>query len=72
MAGDLEGVSEIVAPFAGADGYFLHKDANIAPTFIEYLRRSFEWGGFPGFANVPEELRPTEMLDYLREGLLPI
>ena len=40
--------------------------------FVTYLRRSFEWGGFPGFANVPEELRPTEMLDYLREGLLPI
>jgi len=40
--------------------------------FVQYLRRSFEWGGFPGFANVPEELRPTEMLNYLREGLLPI
>ena len=40
--------------------------------FVTYLRRSFEWGGFPGFANVPEELRPTEMLNYLREGLLPI
>jgi len=40
--------------------------------FVRYLRRSFAWGGFPGFANVPEELRPTEMLDYLREGLLPI
>jgi len=41
-------------------------------TFVQYLRRSFEWGGFPGFAKVPEELRPTEMLNYLREGLLPI
>ncbi len=45
---------------------------NIAPTVVGYLRKCFEWGGFPGFANVPEELRPTEMLNYLREGLLPI
>lgn len=40
--------------------------------FVSYLRRSLEWGGFPGFADVEESLRPTEMLEYLKEGLLPI
>ena len=70
--GDVAGDSEILVPDLRADGSFVSPELNIAPTFVGYLRRSFEWGGFPGFANVPEELRPTEMLNYLREGLLPI
>jgi hypothetical protein len=41
-------------------------------TFVQYLRRSFRWGGFPGFADVDESLRPTAMLAQLTEGLLSI
>jgi len=70
--GSIRGSSEIICPSSTADGFFREPKLNIAPTFIEYLRRSFEWGGFPGFANLSEELRPIEMLNYLREGLLPI
>jgi hypothetical protein len=40
--------------------------------FVQYLRRSFRWGGFPGFANVDENLRPAAMLAQLTAGLLPI
>jgi len=77
-AGDcnIDGGDSMIIPSVGFDA-----EINQSPTssqmvrsefFVRYLRRSFAWGGFPGFANVPEELRPTEMLDYLREGLLPI
>ena len=64
---------ELVIEGLTADAWFLCEQYRWRrETFVQYLRRSFEWGGFPGFANVPEELRPTEMLDYLRKGLLPI
>jgi len=59
-------------PNPQADGMMYYRGGKNIEYFVQYLRRSFEWGGFPGFANVPEELRPTEMLNYLREGLLPI
>ena len=50
----------------------LVKDEKREQFFVDHLKTAFQWGGFPGFADVPEELRPTEMLNYLREGLLPI
>ena len=37
-------------------------------TFVEYLRWSFEWGGFPGWEN--EKNRPEKELAILRDGLL--
>ena len=39
-------------------------------TFVEYIRKSFEWGGFPGWERYPD--RPEAELSFLREGLLPI
>jgi hypothetical protein len=39
-------------------------------TFVEYLRLSFQWGGFPGWENY--ENRPEKELAFLREGLLPL
>jgi len=70
--GEIRGYSEIVAPARTVDGVFRQPSKNIAPTFIGHLRKTFAWGGFPGFSVLSERLRPIEMLDYLREGLLPI
>ena len=39
-------------------------------TFVEYLRLSFRWGGFPGWERY--EIRPEKELAFLREGLLPL
>jgi hypothetical protein len=39
-------------------------------TFVEYLRWSFQWGGFPGWEKQKD--RPEKELALLREGLLPI
>jgi hypothetical protein len=48
-------------------------DVKIRPDlwFVPYLRRVFEWGGFPGWATL-EFRRPEKELMYLREGLLPL
>jgi hypothetical protein len=40
--------------------------------FVAYLRRAFQWGGFPGFARAPEGERPMEHIAYLVHRLLPI
>ncbi|HEX6350945.1 MAG TPA: hypothetical protein VF160_16335 [Candidatus Dormibacteraeota bacterium] len=39
-------------------------------TFVEYLRRSFEWGGFPGWDGAPDP--PRDLLRSLTDGLEPI
>lgn len=39
-------------------------------TFAGYVRKSFQWGGFPGWERYSN--RPEEELARLREGLLPI
>jgi len=39
-------------------------------TFVEYLRKSFQWGGFPGWEKYQK--RPETELAFLREGLLPL
>lgn len=39
-------------------------------TFVEHLRWSFRWGGFPGWEK--ENRRPEKELAILREGLLPL
>lgn len=38
--------------------------------FVDYLRRSFGWGGFPGWEGQPEA--PEAELEFLSDGLLPI
>jgi hypothetical protein len=56
----------IEVPNEGADGiYSLTGDR-----FVDYLRKSFKWGGFPGWRNY--EHRPESELAHLAEGLLPI
>jgi hypothetical protein len=39
-------------------------------SFVQYLRRSFAWGGFPGWLEYTN--RPEAELRYLADGLLPI
>ena len=39
-------------------------------TFVEYLRHSFEWAGFPGYAELPGQ--PPEFVRLLKERMLPI
>jgi hypothetical protein len=39
-------------------------------TFVGYLRRAFEWGGFPGWERDPSP--PRDIIAELTEGLLPI
>ena len=38
--------------------------------FVEYLRLSFAWAGFPGLQDF--EHRDEDLLETLREGLLPL
>jgi hypothetical protein len=46
-------------------------DASLGETtFVEYLRDSLRWGGFPGLAEY--EPRDQELVDYLTRDLLPI
>ena len=65
LAGSTESYSMTV-PDASADAIFgdWHRT-----TFVDYLRISFRWGGFPGwerYSNCPNEVA------YLREGLLDL
>jgi len=39
-------------------------------SFVNYLRICFRWGGFPGLERYGNP--PTELLDYLTDGLLPL
>jgi len=39
-------------------------------SFVAYVRHAFEWGGFPGFEVT--DSAPSEFLDEMRSGLLPI
>ena len=38
--------------------------------FVDYLRLAFEWGGFPGYADMPG--RVPALIHRLKQGLLPI
>jgi len=58
---------------AGADCLihgFLDKTKPI--TFVQYVRRAFIWGGFPGFAEARWTRFSPPELESLREGLLPV
>jgi hypothetical protein len=56
----------IDVPNEGADGIC----TITGDRFVDYLRLSFRWGGFPGWRNY--ENRPDVELKYLAEGLLEI
>ncbi len=70
------------AGFSGGGGYAIKvpnasfdaliEDAWFEVNFINYLRASFQWGGFPGLSRyqLPPNLR--ELIQYLSQGLLPI
>jgi hypothetical protein len=55
-------------PSAGIDALLINEPHHT--TLVEYLRLSFQWGGFPGWSDC--SLRPEEDLAFLTEGLLPI
>lgn len=38
--------------------------------FVDYLRLAFEWGGFPGYADMPD--KAPALIGRLKDGLLPI
>ena len=38
--------------------------------FVNYLRLAFEWGGFPGYADIPG--KTPALVYHLKEKLLPI
>ena len=63
------GPMEIRLPDAAADAPLLMTDyGNL--TFVEYLRLSFEWAGFPGLQNYAR--RDDKLLASLKAGLLPL
>jgi hypothetical protein len=62
------GPYSITIPNPSADAIF--EDGN-GRTFVQYLRRVFEWGGFPGWAFDPAKA-PRETVASLTEGLLAI
>jgi hypothetical protein len=38
--------------------------------FVDYLRLAFEWGGFPGYADMPD--KAPALIYRLKDRLLPI
>jgi hypothetical protein len=58
---------EIKVPCACADALLLGEPDET--TFVNYLRISFRWAGFPGWERMP--VRPERDLAVLTEGLLP-
>ena len=60
---------EILVPNLAADAPL--KNEWHDTTFLNYLRISFRWGGFPGFERYPEHLRPSDAIAFLTDGLLP-
>jgi len=58
---------DIELPADGADTLFNDWHGK---NFVDYLRITFRWGGFPGWERYPN--RPEKELAYLREGLLPL
>ncbi len=68
-AGIQEGKSYIVViPCAVADTELLNEWRHT--TFVNYLRKAFEWGGFPGWERDPNP--PRDVIAQLTEGLLPL
>jgi hypothetical protein len=65
---DPEGEYHVRIPNVAADAVLLGHPSGA--TFVEYLRGSFLWGGFPGWQEYVD--RPEEELAFLKEGLLPI
>ena len=48
------------------------REVHLQETFVEYLRRSFQWAGFPGYAQWPGPGPEIERLKTLFAEMLPI
>ncbi len=57
-------------PDASADGGFAVVGSRKGPSFINYLRGAFKWGGFPGWEG--KRGCPTKLISELAAGLNPI
>jgi hypothetical protein len=57
-------------PNAHADGIFAVEGSRKGPTFVNYLRKAFEWGGFPGWEG--RRGCPRKTIAQLAEGLIPL
>jgi hypothetical protein len=53
-----------------ADGIFAVAGLRKGPSFINYLRNTFRWGGFPGWEGT--KVCPKKTIAQLANGLLPI
>ena len=53
-----------------ADGVFAVAGFHQGPSFIDYLRNTFKWGGFPGWEG--RKGCPKKIISQLADGLLPI
>jgi len=62
------GEYSITLPNASADCPF--EDEWRGTTFVNYLRKAFEWAGFPGWERDPNP--PRELIAKLTDGLLPL
>jgi hypothetical protein len=65
---EASGTYSVLLPNAAGDAVL--DGAPNGATFVEYLRFSFQWGGFPGWERY--ENRPAKELSFLREHMLPI
>jgi hypothetical protein len=65
---EVSGSYSLLLPNTAADAVLDGADDGI--TFVEYLRLSFQWGGFPGWRAY--EKRPEKEIAFLKRDLLPI
>lgn len=67
-AGFSGGTYDIALPSKAIDGYLYGVEQST--TFVSYVRKSMQWGGFPGFEG--NETRPRQDLEFLSKDLRPI
>jgi pSer/pThr/pTyr-binding forkhead associated (FHA) protein len=58
----------IAIPNAAADAPLVGEGHKT--NFVNYLRKAFQWGGFPGWEQYKN--RPTSEIEFLTQGLLPL
>lgn len=59
---------QVTIPNAGAD--FTLENEFHETQFVDYLRKAFQWAGFPGWERDPNP--PRELISTLTKGLLPV
>jgi len=58
----------VTLPNRGADAVLENEGHGLH--FVDYLRLAFEWGGVPGYADMP--MKAPKLIAWLKEGLLPL